>query len=127
MNLEEKLRALKKAAAKPQHDPDLARQLEYLRRVEQVPKKLPAQRVSRGIEDYVDGRVEANDLGEFFSARQALPFGRPSGGLRIGDISTADLCPLEIFLPGTKLPEAARLAYLDTETKIGRASCRERV
>jgi uncharacterized protein len=117
MNLEEKLRALKKAAAKPQRDAELARQLEYLRRVEGQPlKKLPAQRAAKGIEHYVEGTIETNARGEFFSARQSLPFGRPYGKLRIGDISTADLRPLEIFLPGVTLPESARLAYLDTET-----------
>jgi len=84
--------------------------------VEHVPKKLPAQRVSKGIENYVDGRIETNDCGEFFSAREVLPFGRPYGKLRVGDISTAELEPLDIFLPGTKLPAGARLAYLDTET-----------
>jgi uncharacterized protein YprB with RNaseH-like and TPR domain len=116
MNLEKKLRALRQAASKPQEDSDLAQQLEYLRRMEQTPKKLPAQRVAQGIEHYVDGSVESNAHGEFFSARQSLPFGRPYGKMRIGDISTAELGPLEIFLNGTSLPAAARLAYLDTET-----------
>ena len=116
MNLEEKLRALKIAARQSARDTELERQLEYLRRVEQVPKKLPAQRVPKGIEHYVDGRVETNSCGEFFAARQALPFGRPYGKLRIGDISTADLNPLNIFLPDAQLPEAASLVYLDTET-----------
>jgi uncharacterized protein len=116
MNLEEKLRALKKAAANPRHDADLERQLEFLRRVEPGPKRLPAQRAAKGIEHYVDGVVEATACGEFFSARQTFPFGRPYGKLRIGDISTAELAPLGIFLPGTALPAPARLAYLDTET-----------
>jgi uncharacterized protein len=116
MNLEEKLRALKKASRPGARDAELERQLEYLRLVERVPKKLPAQRFPQGIEHYVDGRVETNARGEFFSARQTLPFGRPYGKLRIGDISTADLSPLEIFLPAEPLPEAARFVYLDTET-----------
>lgn len=116
MNLEEKLRALKKASQQSARDPELERQLEYLRRLEQAPKRLPAQRVSKGVEHYVDGVIESNPRGEFFSARQTLPFGRPYGKLRIGDISTADLRPLGIFLPGVALPDAARLAYLDTET-----------
>ena len=116
MNLEQKLRALKQAASKPRQDSDLARQLEYLRRMEQTPKILPAQRAGKGIEHYVDGSVESNAHGEFFSARQALPFGRPYGKMRIGDISTAELGQLDIFLDGTSLPAAARLAYLDTET-----------
>jgi uncharacterized protein len=116
MNLEEKLRALKKIAAKPPRDADLDRQLEYLRRVDQTPKKLPAQRAAHGIEHYVDGSVETNSLGEFYSARQSFPFGRPYGKLRVGDISTAELKPLEIFLAGSNLPAASRLIYLDTET-----------
>lgn len=116
MNLDEKLRALKEASAVPQHDANLARQLEYLRRMDPVPKKLPAQRAAKGIEDYVDGTIESNACGEFFSARQTLPFGRPYGKLRIGDITTASLNPLDIFLSGAPLPPAARLAYLDTET-----------
>ncbi|HET7840698.1 MAG TPA: ribonuclease H-like domain-containing protein [Terriglobia bacterium] len=116
MNLEEKLRALKKAAAKPPRDEELERQLEYLRRMEEAPKKLPAQRAAHGIEHYVDGSVDSNLLGEFFSARQSFSFGRPYGKLRVGDISTAELKPLEIFLAGSVLPPAARLIYLDTET-----------
>ena len=119
MTLEEKLRALKKAAAKPQRDAELARQLEYLRRINgdgQPLKKLPAQRAAKSIEHYVEGSVESNSRGEFFSARQSLPFGRPYGKLRIGDIPTAELKPLGIFLPGITLPEPARLVYLDTET-----------
>ena len=83
MNLEERLRLLKQAAAKSARDLELERQLEYLRRLEQVPKKLPAHRVSKGIEEYVDGRVERNAWGEFFLARQPLPFGRPYGKLRV--------------------------------------------
>ncbi len=116
MTLEEKLRALKKAAEKPWRDAELDRQLEYLRRIEPTPKKLPAQRAARGIEQYVDGNIESNSQGEFFSARQSFPFGRPYGKFRIGDISTAELKPLEIFLAGSTLPCAARLVYLDTET-----------
>lgn len=116
MNLEEKLRALKKASRPNARDADLERQLEYLSRVEGGGKKLPAQRFPRGIEHYVDGCVEANARGEFFSTRQTLPFGRPYGRMRIGDISTADLSPLQVFLPTESLPEAARIVYLDTET-----------
>lgn len=116
MNLEEKLRQLKKAAKTSARDPELESQLEYLRRLEQVPKKLPAQRAPRGIEEYVDGQVEKNAWGEFFLARQALPFGRPYGKLRIGDISTADLSPLNLFLDTAVLPDPSRLVYLDTET-----------
>jgi len=55
MNLEEKLRQLRKAAEKSTRDLELERQLEYLRRLEQMPKTLPAQRVPKGIEHYVDG------------------------------------------------------------------------
>ena len=119
MNLEEKLQQLKQAARKSASDAELERQLEYLHRVEAravVRLPLPAQRVPNGIEAYVDGRVEANGQGEFFVARQALPFGRPYGKLRIGDFSTADLHPLNLFLGNAALPETSRLMFLDTET-----------
>src|SRR6516225_1282500 len=116
MNLEEKLRQLRKAAQPTTQDQELARQLEYLRRLEQRPSRLPAQRAAKGIEEFVEGRVEQNRAGEFFLARQALPFGRPYGRLRIGDVSTADLSPLSLFFEGTALPEPSRLIYLDTET-----------
>jgi uncharacterized protein YprB with RNaseH-like and TPR domain len=119
MNLEEKLQQLKHAARKSASDTELERQLEYLHRVEArevVTLPLPAQRMPKGIEAYVDGRVEANGQGEFFVARQALPFGRPYGKLRIGDFSTADLHPLNLFLGGAALPESSRLMFLDTET-----------
>jgi len=138
MNLEEKLRQLKKAAEKSARDAELERQLEHLRRVGarhgvsriglhddeggkvaaaldgRVP--LPAHRAAQGIEAYVDGKVERNDCGEFFLTRQALPFGRPYGKLRIGDFSTADLNSLSLFLGNTALPEPSRLMFLDTET-----------
>jgi uncharacterized protein len=116
MNLEEKLRQLRKAAQATERHRELARQLEYLRRLEQRPKMLPAQRVAKSIEEYVEGQVKRNSAGEFFLARQALPFGRPYGRLRIGDVSTADLSPLGLFFEGTVLLESSRLVYLDTET-----------
>src|SRR6516225_256284 len=116
MNLEEKLRQLKKATQPTARDQDLARQLEYLRRLQSGRKGLPAHRAAKGIEEYVEGQVERNLAGEFFLARQALPFGRPYGRLRIGDVSVADLSPLSLFFDGTKLPEPSRLVYLDTET-----------
>src|SRR6516165_2225335 len=114
MNLEEKLRQLKKAAQPTALDQELARQLEYLRRLEQRPSRLPAQRAAKGIEEYVEGQMERNRAGEFFRARQALPFGRPYGRLRIGDVSTADLSPLGLFFEEAVLPEPSRLVYLDT-------------
>jgi len=116
MNLEEKLRQLKKAAERTTRDQELERQLEYLRRLEPAPKKLPAQRAPKGIEEYVDGRVQRNAWGEFFLARQALPFGRPYGKLRIGDLAAADLSPLNLLLESAVLPESTQLVYLDTET-----------
>ena len=116
MNLEEKLEQLKKVAAKRTRDAELDRQLEYLRRLEESPRKLPAQRAPKGIEEYVDGRVEKNDSGEFFLARQALPFGRPYGKYRIGDLATADLASLKLVFNQVPIPEPARLIYLDTET-----------
>ena len=116
MNLEEKLRQLKKAAERTTHGQELERQLEYLRRLEPAPKKLPAQRAPKGVEEYVDGRVQKNAWGEFFLARQVLPFGRPYGKLRIGDLTTADLTSLNLLLESAVLPEPAQLVYLDTET-----------
>jgi uncharacterized protein len=115
MNLEEKLRQLKQAAQKSTRDLALERQLEYLHRL-QSPKDLPAQRAPRGIEAYVEGQLEENAWGPFFTTRQALPFGRPYGKLRIGDISTEDSSALDLFLEGASLPGPAELVYLDTET-----------
>jgi uncharacterized protein len=125
MSLEEKLRQMKKAAAKSAREQALDRELEYLRRREERRKQLPAQRAPRGIEEYVEGCGERNEAGEFFLARQALPFGRPYGNCRIGDIAGASLETLSIFL-GPKsngaglfakaLAEPDRLIYLDTET-----------
>ncbi len=80
------------------------------------PRKLPAQRVDKGIEEYVEGVLEKNHLGEYFVARQAFPFGRPYGKLRISDISAADLSPLNLLFPQSPLPPPERLIYLDTET-----------
>jgi len=116
MNLEEKLRQLRQAAQKSTRDLELERQLEYLRRLELMPKTLPARRVQKGIEHYVDGEVAANRWGEFFGVRQTLPFGRPYGKLRIGDVATADLAPLRLFTEGGTLPKASEIVYLDTET-----------
>ncbi len=116
MKLEEKLQQLKKAAGKSVREAELERQLDYLRRLEQSPRKLPAQRAPRGIEEYIEGRSEMNAWGEFFLARQALPFGRPYGRLRIGDLAGADLSPLRLVFADTSLPDPAKLIYLDTET-----------
>jgi uncharacterized protein YprB with RNaseH-like and TPR domain len=116
MNLEERLKQLKKAAGKSVREAELERQLDYLRRLEQSPRKLPAQRAPKGIEEYVEGRSEKNPWGEFFLARQALPFGRPYGKLRIGDLAGADLSPLRLVFASASLPDPAKLIYLDTET-----------
>ena len=116
MNLDEKLRQLKKAAKAGPQDSNLERQLEYLRRLEECPRKLPAQRAPKGIEEYVDGRVEKNDWGEFYLARQALPFGRPYGKLRIADLASADLSTLSLVFNNAVVPEPEKLLYLDTET-----------
>lgn len=118
MNLDEKLRQLKKASAARDVNRELAQTLEFLRRMEKPPepRPLPAQRAAKGIEEYVEGVLARNDLGEYFVARQAFPFGRPYGKLRIGDISTADLSPLNLLFPQTILPAPERLVYLDTET-----------
>lgn len=118
MNLDEKLRQLKKASAPRDPNRELEQTLEYLRRLDKPPepRKLPAQRAAKGIEEYVEGVLEKNDLGGYFLARQSFPFGRPYGKLRIGDISTADLSPLNLLFPGGALPAPERLIYLDTET-----------
>ncbi len=116
MNLEEKLRRLKHITARQSHDPDLERSLDHLRRLERVPKKLPAQRMPHGIDEYVEGQSKQNSCGEFFLTRQRIPFGRPYGKLRIGDVATADLSPLNLFLENASLPGPSQLAYLDTET-----------
>jgi hypothetical protein len=118
MNLDQKLRQLKKASAPRDPDRELEQTLEFLRRMEKPPepRPLPAQRAAKGIEEYVEGVLEKNDLGEYFIARQAFPFGRPYGKLRIGDISVADLSPLNLLFPQATLPAPERLVYLDTET-----------
>jgi uncharacterized protein len=118
MKLEEKLRQLRKAAEKNSRERDLEQQLEWLRRrtASAAGRPLPSERVLHGIEHYIEGRVERNDQGEYFVARQALPFGRPYGKLRLGDVSTADLGALELFLEDAALPDPADLIYLDTET-----------
>lgn len=116
MNLEEKLRQLKRAAQKSSREIELERQLEYLRRIGPSAKVLPAHRVPRGIEAYVEGEPISNQWGEFFGARQALPFGRPYGKLRVGDLSTSDLSPLGLFLEDATLPAPSEVVYLDTET-----------
>ncbi|MBZ5542551.1 MAG: ribonuclease H-like domain-containing protein [Acidobacteriia bacterium] len=116
MNLEEKLKQLKKAAAKSVREAELERQLDYLRRLEQSPRKLPAQRVPKGIEEYVEGHNKENEWGEFFLAVQALPFGRPYGKLRIGDLAGADLGPLRLVFANANLLDPGKLVYLDTET-----------
>lgn len=116
MNLEEKLRQLKHAAAKSVNDRELERQLEYLRRRERVGRVLPAHRVPRGVEAYIEGEVATNERGDYFHARQALPFGRPYGKLRIGDVALADFSPLDLFLKESRLPGPSELVYLDTET-----------
>ena len=116
MTLDEKLRQLRRASKPQPREQQLERTLEYLRRLEQPRRKLPAKRVPKGVEEYVEGRTETNTFGEFFLARQSLPFGRPYGKLRIGDLSNADLRPLSLFLPDSALPDLSRLIYLDTET-----------
>lgn len=116
VNLEQKLEQLKRAAQKPERDRDLEGQLENLRRREQPAKTLPAGLMPHGIEEYVQGRVQQHSFGEFFIAEQALPFGRPYGTVRVGDMAAADLAALNLFLTGSSLPDASRVVYLDTET-----------
>ncbi len=133
MNLEEKLRQLRCAAEKSSADRELERQLKWLRRrtgsgtgtptsagitttKSSIERPLPSQRVACGIEHYVEGRLEQNPIGEYFVARQTLPFGRPYGKIRVGDVSVADLQALELFLEDNVLPDPSELVYLDTET-----------
>jgi len=103
MTLQEKLRQLKRESlpgGTRDRDRELARTLEYLRRLTAPPepRKLPAQRVAKGIEEYVDGEVVENAFGQFFQARQTFPFGRPYGKLCLGDVATADLGSLNVFV-----------------------------
>jgi uncharacterized protein len=116
MNLEEKLQELKKAASKTVREDALERQLEYLRRLEQRPKRVAAQQTPHGVEHYIDGEICSNDRGEYFLASQVLPFGRPYGKFCVGDVAHADLAPLELFLKGANIPPASSVVYLDTET-----------
>lgn len=116
MNLEEKLRELKKAASKTVREDALERQLEYLQRLEKMPRKIAALETPRGVEHYVDGEVRSNGRGEYFLATQLLPFGRPYGKYCVADVAHADLAPLEIFLKGENIPAASSVVYLDTET-----------
>ncbi len=116
MTLEEKLRQLKLAAKKRREDESLERQLEFLRRMDQAPNRFLEPRAAKSIEEFVQGRVERRESGEYFVAEQLLPLGRPYGKLRVGDIATSDLCPLNLFIPGKLLPSPERLVFLDTET-----------
>ena len=118
MNLDDKLRQLQRESGTRDRNKELERTLEYLRRLEkpEPARKLPAQRFAKGIEEYVDGEVVKNSSGEFFLAREAFPFGRPYGKLRIGDIPSADLSPLNLLLKDAAMPDPSRLIFLDTET-----------
>ena len=118
MNLDQKLKLLKQSAQPRDPDRELEKTLEYLRRLGQPPepRPLPAQRAAKGIEEYVEGVFEQSDWGEYFLARQAFPFGRPYGKLRIGDIAMADLNPLNLLFPQASMPAPERLVFLDTET-----------
>jgi uncharacterized protein len=116
MNLERKLKRLQETTpASPAHSA-LQRQLDYLRKLDHHVRTLPAERFPLSIEEYVEGEVHSNARGEYFLARQTLPFGRPYGKVRIGDVASADLRPLDLFLAEGKLPPTSSIAYLDTET-----------
>ncbi len=122
MTLEEKLRRLKEVSTRPKAELDLERALEYLRRANPPARKpaqagkLPAQRAPKGVEEYVEGNIVRNTWGEFFLAEQSLPFGRPYGRIRIGDLAHADLSPLTLFFGNGSLPGPEKIVYLDTET-----------
>lgn len=116
MNLQEKLKQLKSVAKKSRAEAELQKQLSGLPRAGENPRPLPARRVPYDIGEYVQGRAMSGNFGEYFIAEQSLPFGRPYGKMRIGDIAAADLISLEIVLDGAKLPDPPRLLFLDTET-----------
>jgi tetratricopeptide (TPR) repeat protein len=116
MNLEQKLQFLRASAAGNRRDSDLEHQLKYLLKLEKRQPTLPAERAARAIEECVEGKVAQNACGEFFLAEQNLPFGRPYGRARVGDVALADLSPLNLFLPGQTLPPSSSILYLDTET-----------
>jgi uncharacterized protein YprB with RNaseH-like and TPR domain len=98
MTLEEKLRQLKLAPKKRHEDESLERQLEFLRRMDQASKPLLNRRAAKSVEECVEGRVERRESGEYFLTEQFLPLGRPYGNLRVGDIATSDLRPLNLFV-----------------------------
>lgn len=114
MNLKEKLRQLKSVSKKSAAERLLEEQLAALRLPSQSVRPLPAERVPRGVEEYVEGNERAHALGKYFLASQALPFGRPYGKMRVADLAAPDLSALQIFTAG--LPDPSRLIYLDTET-----------
>ncbi len=116
MNLEEKLRQLQELCKKSEQEMSLERELQHLHRLDPISKPLGTQRVGRRIEEYVEGRVEHRNEGAFFLAEQDLPFGRPYGKMRIGDLAASVLAPLDLFLKGASLPDPSRLVFLDTET-----------
>src|SRR5579875_2273844 len=130
MNLEEKLCQLRNAANRTDRDRSLEQQLESLRRLElrRTTPSSSSTNITSGsnwdgashspyrVEDCIEGQIEQDELGQFFFARQSLPFGRPYGKFRIGDISLANLSPLNLFLGHATLPDPARLVFLDTET-----------
>lgn len=116
MTLEEKLRRLKNVAARPKDQFDLERSLEHLRRMQPHARKLPAQNAPKPIEEYVEGNIIENTWGECFLAEQSLPFGRPYGRIRVGELAHADLSPLTLFLGSASWPGPDKIVYLDTET-----------
>ena len=62
MNLDEKLRQLRRDTELRRCNEELERTLDFLRRLDQpVRKRLPAERAAKGIEEYVEGKVESND------------------------------------------------------------------
>ena len=116
MTLEEKLRWLRAPAARGARSAELEHQLKYLLKLERRQAVLPAERARCPIEACVEGRALQNGGGECFLAEQVLPFGRPYGRTRIGEIAWAELGPLNLFLAGASLPPASSIVYLDTET-----------
>jgi uncharacterized protein len=116
VNLENKLRLLKTRTPASRAASELRRQLDYLQKLERHERTLPAERFPHSIEEYVEGESCSNPLGQYFLARQTLPFGRPYGKMRVGDVATSDLSALNLFLPGEALPPPSAIVFLDIET-----------
>ena len=127
MNLEEKLRLLKplpsrRVGGNGQGEllDDLLRQAARLRPAaahSTPPPKRGAKGRIEDFDDFIDGHLVRNRRGEFFAADERLPFERPYGRARIGDIASADFSTLKLLFEERRaLPDVSRWVFLDTET-----------